>query len=456
MSAIQPKHYHDFTGIKGRPDPADRLFTSVTIENEITRVAGKIADPSLRRLFEQCLPNTLDTTVYYSESEDGTPDTYVATGDIPAMWLRDSTNQLWPYLEFAASDETLRQLFAGLVRRQTRCVLLDPYANAFIDTAITGASGPGGDLKEGVWERKFELDSLCSFFRLSAGYFDTTGDTGPFNDQWIQAVEAALEVMRREQAAMTKEVLPSLYRFNHPAVRLEGYGYPGRGSGLVRSLFRPSDDEAVFAYNIPANAMAVATLRAVAPLIHKLGTSELAERVEKLAADIDSAIRRLGLVKHASPGTVFAYEVDGFGSACLMDDPNAPSLLSLSYYGYVESDDAHYRATRKFVLSPENPFFAHGKVASGLTSPHTGTVNMYWPLATIMQALTSTDEAEITACLELLHDTHDGTYFMHESIDVDDPSHFTRPWFGWANSLFGELILHIEKNSSDILTKNFD
>ncbi len=459
--SVSPKHYHDFSGLTERPSLDDRLFQSVTIENEITRVAGKIADPNLRRMFEQCFPNTLDTTVYYSEDDAGTPDTYVATGDIPAMWLRDSTNQLWPYLPFAAEDETLRKLFAGLVRRQTKCVLLDPYANAFIDTGITGATRSGGAWKEGVWERKFELDSLASFLRLSAGYFDTTGGTDPFDADWVKAISEVISLMRREQAALDKDSASELFRFTdaggglHPAVRMEGYGYPARGSGLVRCLFRPSDDESVFAYNIPANAMVVAALRAALPLLHKLDQSELAQAAEKLATDIDSAIQRLGLVKHHAHSFIFAYEVDGFGSVCVMDDPNAPSLLSLPYYGYVETGDAHYRATRKFVLSPENPFYAHGKAAAGLTSPHTGLFNQIWPLATIMQGLTSTDNSEITACLKLLRDTHAGTYFMHESINVDDPANFTRPWFGWANSLFGELILQVEKQSSDILTKTF-
>ncbi|GAC1368877.1 MAG: glycoside hydrolase family 125 protein [Candidatus Saccharimonadales bacterium] len=461
MSVIKPKHYHDFSGLTERPDPVDRLFVSVTIENEISRVSGEIADPQLRRMFEQCLPNTLDTTVYYSEAEDGTSDTYLATGDIPAMWLRDSTNQLWPYLRYAAGDETLRKLFSGLVRRQTKCVLLDPYANAFIDTAITGATRGGGAWKEGVWERKFELDSLASFLRLSAGYFDTTGHTDAFNQEWIEAVHAIIEVLKTEQAALDKTTVEKLFRFTdaeggtHPAVRMEGYGYPGRGSGLVRTLFRPSDDEAVFAYNIPANAMLVAALRDIGPLLHNIHQPKLGETVEKMAADIDSAIQRLGLVKHHAHSFMYAYEVDGFGSVCLMDDPNAPNLLSLQYYGYLDSADAHYRATRKFALGHENPFYAQGKAAAGLTSPHAGTVNQFWPLATIMQALTSNNDAEITACLKTLRDTHAGTYFMHESIDVDNPEHFTRPWFGWANSLFGELILQIEEQFPDILKISF-
>lgn len=461
MSSIPFKHYRDFSGLTERPDPADRLFVSVTIENEITRVAAKIADANLRRMFEQCLPNTLDTTVYYSEDDAGQPDTYIATGDIPAMWLRDSTNQLWPYLPLAKGDEPLRKLFAGLIRRQARYVQLDPYANAFIDSDITGASRAGGAWKEDVWERKFELDSLGSFFRLSAGYFETTGDPTPFDAEWLKAVQAAIEVMRHEQTSLDKHSREELFRFTdpdgglHPAVRMEGYGYPGRGSGLVRSLFRPSDDESVFAYNIPANAMAVATLRALLPLIVRLDQAELSRSVASLADGIDSAIQRLGLARH-QPGTIYAYEVDGFGSVCLMDDPNAPSLLSLPYFGYVTPDDAHYRATRKFILSSENPFYAAGTQAAGLTSPHVGVVNQFWPIATIMQALTTTDEVEIRACLKLLRDTHAGTYFMHESIDVDDPSHFSRPWFGWANSLFGELILRLEQEFPDTLKIKFD
>ena len=136
------------------------------------------------------------------------------------------------------------------------------------------------------------------------------------------------------------------------------------------------------------------------------------------------------------------------------DDPNAPNLLSLPYLGYCSIDDPIYIATRKFILSKANPFYVQGKV-SGLTSPHAGTFNQFWPIATIMQAMTSEDENEIISCLRTLKQTHAGTFFIHESVNVDNPKKFTRPWFGWANSLFGELILNIVKNNPKILGQTF-
>lgn len=433
-------HYHD------RPDVSDRLFISEAVEDEISRVGSDIADIEIRRMFAQCLPDSLDTTVYYDEDEDGNnQDTFVVTGDIPAMWLRDSTSQMWPYLRFIQRDPHIKNLFIGLIRRQTKCILIDPYANAFEREG------------EGVWERKYELDSLGSFLRLSSGYFSTTGDTSPFDEDWIRAVTRIIEVIKIEQHTVNKENLHMLFQFltkaghQHPALRLNGYGYPGKHCGLSRCVFRPSDDETVFPYLIPANAMVVVYLKRVAEILDKTSHAILARHARSLANEIDGAIRKWGIVRHPELGEVYAYEVDGFGSACIMDDPNVPSLLSLPYLEYVDSDDEVYQNTRKLILSEWNSFFAHGKVACGETSPHVGVCDKFWPMATIIQAMTSKDEQEIRSCLSTLKKTHAGTYFMHESVHVDDPNRFTRHWFSWANSLFGELILLVHEKHPDIL-----
>lgn len=439
----------EFSHISSRPTPAERLFRSEIIEQVIRDASGKIKDPVLRRMFEQCLPNTLDTTVYYDESH-GQMDSFVTTGDIPAMWLRDSTNQVWPYLRYVKEDQNLQKLFAGLINRQVRCILRDPYANAFE--------------RDGVWEKKYELDSLCSFLRLAAGYFDITQDLEPMDGNFVHAVNKIIEIIFIEQNTMHKDNQGLLYQYKsrsghlHTAVRMRGYGYPGKRTGMSRSVFRPSDDEAVFPYIVPVNAMAVVALRGLSPLLTRVNALETLRLACKLAEDIDSGILEWGIVDHNTLGNVYAYEVDGFGSQCIMDDPNVPSLLSLPYLGYTTIDNPLYQNTRKMILSEWNPFFARGKVASGITSPHVGVVDYFWPMATIMQALTTNDEDEIIECLKILKSTHAGTYFIHESVHVDDPHKFTRHWFAWANSLFGELILDIESRfphllATDILDK---
>lgn len=440
---VYTKYMSDFAHLSARPETQDRLFISSAIDDVIEEVGSRIADEDIRRMFIQCFPNTLDTTVHYSEDEQGRPDTFVVTGDIPAMWLRDSTSQVWPYLRFINREANLKNMFIGLINRQTKYVLLDPYANAFE--------------KEEVWERKYELDSLCSFLKLSAGFYEQTQDLSPFNSEWLQAVNKILEVIVIEQSTLNKENLELMYQFKtksghlHPAVRLKGYGYPGKHCGLSRSVFRPSDDESVFPYIIPVNAMAVVALRQIAPVLEKIEAHEASKLSQKIARDIEQGISKWGIIEHPALGKIYAYEVDGFGSSCVMDDPNVPSLLSLPYLGFVKPDDEIYQNTRKMALSEWNGFYSEGCEACGITSPHVGTVDHFWPMATIVQAITSTNEEEITGCLKILQDTHAGTFFMHESVHVDDPRQFSRHWFSWANSLFGELILELDQKHPGIL-----
>lgn len=451
MPYQNPDEIRNFSHLTSRPEPHERLFRSELIEQIVKDVSAKIADEDIRRMFEQCFPNTLDTTVYHSE-RDGKPDTFIVTGDIPAMWLRDSVNQVWPYLQYIKQDQEIKNLFLGLLHRQSLCLISDPYANAFKRELHDG--------KAEVWERKYELDSLASFFRLSSAYFETTKDLQPFDDDWLEAVNRSLEVIHIEQNTLDKDNHPLLFQFKthsghlHPAVRLSGYGYPGKHCCLSRCLFRPSDDETVFPYLIPANAMAVVNLRKIIPILEELSASDSVKLARRLAEQIDKGIKEWGIVEHKEFGKIYAYEVDGYGSSCIMDDPNIPSLLSLPYLGFCQTNDEVYQNTRKLILSRWNSFFAKGEVACGLTSPHVGVCDHFWPMATIMQALTSQDEKEIIECLQTLKRTHAGTFYMHESVDVDNQHHFTRHWFAWVNSLFGELIVKIHDTKPDILSKN--
>ena len=450
MPYKNPDELQNFSHFSTRPEPHDRLFRSEVIEKTIDTISNKIADKDIRRMFIQCFPNTLDTTVYHTEREKR-PDTFVVTGDIPAMWLRDSVNQVWPYLTFVKKDEEIKKLFIGLIHRQVLCVITDPYANAF-KREIDGE-------KVEVFERKYELDSLAAFFRLSCGYFEVAKDMLPYENKWLQAVDRALDVIQVEQNTLDKDNHELLFQYKthgghlHPAVRLEGYGYPSKRCGLSRCVFRPSDDEAVFPYLIPANAMTVSYLRKMKPIFEELGAVDLIKRSQVIADQLENGINEWGIVEHKEYGRIYAYEVDGFGSSCIMDDPNIPSLLSLPYLGYCEISDEIYQNTRKLILSEWNSFFAKGQIAYGITSPHVGICDHFWPMATIMQALTTNDEKEIIECLTTLKRTHGKTFYMHESVDVDDPQHYTRHWFSWVNSLFGELILNVFENSPEILNQ---
>lgn len=450
MPYKNPASIQNFSNLHSRPAPHDRLFRSELIEQDTAKIAEKIKDDDIRRMFVQCLPNTLDTTVYHSEHA-GKLDTFVVTGDIPAMWLRDSVNQVWPYLRYINKDSEIKNLFTGLLYRQARCIISDPYANAYKREMHNGRAE--------AWERKYELDSLAAFFRLSCGYYRHTKDLVPFDDKWLHAVNDALRIIHLEQNTLDKENRRLLYQFKthaghlHPAVRLEGYGYPGKHCGLSRSVFRPSDDETVFPYIIPSNAMTVVNLRALIPILEHVSAFNTAHLASRLADQIDLGIKEWGRIEHKEYGRIFAYEVDGFGSSCVMDDPNIPSLLSLPYLGYCEAKDPVYQNTRKLILGRWNSFFAKGEVACGITSPHVGVCDHFWPMATIMQALTTTDEKEIIECLQTLKRTHAGTFYIHESVDVDKAQRFTRHWFAWVNSLFGELILKIHDTTPGILGK---
>lgn len=447
--AISPAEF-----ISKRPDPANRKFTSEAVEAAIIQIKKQIANPELAWLFENCFPNTLDTTVDF-EILNGEPDTYVITGDIDAMWLRDSTAQVWPYLSLIKNDKKLQQLIAGVIIRQKKCILLDRYANAFYkdETKVSEWKSDLTEMKPGIHERKWEIDSLCYPIRLAYHYWKKTGDTKVFDSAWVHTIELTVKTFKEQQRKENN----GPYNFQRTTfwatdgVPLSGYGYPVKPVGLICSMFRPSDDATIYPFLVPANFFAVVSLRQAAEMLQKIhNNTALANQCSSLANEVEKALQQYAVINHASFGKIYAYEVNGFGSFNLMDDANIPSLLSLPYLGAVKATDALYLNTRKLLLSQNNPFFFKGKVAEGIGGPHAG-MHMIWPLSIIMRGLTSTNATEIKMCLETLTKTHGGTGFMHESFHKDDAANFTRKWFAWANTIFGELVMNVAQNNPALL-----
>ncbi|RAV30554.1 glycoside hydrolase family 125 protein [Sinomicrobium soli] len=437
-----------------RVPKGERHFESKAIEKAIKEFGKNVKDEELAWLFNNCFPNTLDTTVTYTE-KNGRPDTYVITGDIDAMWLRDSSAQVWPYMAFADKDDKLKDLIAGVINRQTQYILKDPYANAFYDDPDKKGEWTSDhtEMKPGVHERKYEIDSLCYPIRLGYHYWKTTGDTDPFDSDWKQAVREILKVFREQQ----QKDGPGPYSFERTTPRgtdtrpLDGYGYPVKPVGLICSAFRPSDDATVFSFLVPSNFFAVTSLKQAAEMVEAFdGDTALAGELRALASEVDQALKEHAVINHPKYGEIYAFEVDGYGNHLLMDDANVPSLLALPYLGAVDAGDPVYRNTRKFIWSLDNPFFFKGKAAEGIGGPHIG-MDMVWPMSITLKGLTSSDAAEIKECIDMLRATHGDTGFMHESFHKDDPKNFTRSWFAWANTLFGELLWDTYKKHPELL-----
>ncbi|WP_266159389.1 glycoside hydrolase family 125 protein [Dyella silvatica] len=388
-----------------RPPLAKRKFVSPAVERLMARVKAKIADPELAWMFENCFANTLDTTVQVGNLR-GKPDTFIVTGDIDAMWLRDSSAQVWPYVSLAAHDEPLQRLFRGLIRRHA--------------------------------------------------YWQATGDKRPFDDDWRDAMRKVLATFREQQ----RKHGPGSYHFQRrsevptESQFLGGYGNPARPVGLIHSMFRPSDDACLYPLFIPGNLFALSVLRQLAQMTQALFDDRgFAAECHTLADEIEQALQLHGIIRDEPGGEVWAYEVDGYGNQLFIDDANAPGLSSLAYLGCCPSDDARYRRTRALAWSERNPYFFSGRAAQGIGGPHEG-LRMIWPMSIIMRALTSTNSGEIRQCLQWLKTTHAGTGFMHEAFDQDDPTHFTRAWFAWANTLFGELMVQIADRQPELLRRS--
>ncbi|MEG1587378.1 MAG: glycoside hydrolase family 125 protein, partial [Bacteroidales bacterium] len=414
-----------------RPAEAERLFKSNSVEKEIRRIVKLLKNPKLAWMFSNCFPNTIDTTVHY-RTKDGDDDTFVYTGDIHAMWLRDSAAQVWPYIQLANKDKELRKMLRGTILRQLKCINIDPYANAFNDGAIADGHWMSDltDMKPELHERKWEIDSLCYPIRLAYEYWKVTGDSSIFGEEWETAMKNVLRTFREQQ----RKEGAGPYAFMRKTERQldtmsnNGLGHPVKPVGLIASAFRPSDDATFYQFLIPSNFFAITSLNKAAEILKEVNKDNvMAQECMDLSAEVKSAIEEYATYNHPKYGKIYAFEVDGFGNQIFMDDANVPSLIAMPYLGDIDITDPVYQNTRNFIWSEDNPYFFRGTAGEGVGGPHIG-YDMVWPMSIMMKAFTSQNDEEIKACIKMLMDTDADTGFMHESFHKDDPANFTREW----------------------------
>ena len=403
----------------------------------VDSVCDKLGDEALKQDFRKCYLNTLETTVRYDD--DG--NVFIITGDIEAMWLRDSSVQVSHYVRLAGECEDCRNLVKQLLERQFKYILEDPYANAFNEKPDGTGHKDITFTKPIVFERKYEIDSLIYPLWLLNKYYGYTKDDSVFNDLFFETYNVILNTLIDEQDYFNK----SPYSFIRPddpddSLLNEGKGPDYKYTGLVRSAFRPSDDRCAYPFLIPSNLFIIAAVKRLNEILSGLCIGgEYIEKGETLCREISEGIEKYCTVD-SEFGKIYAYETDGLGNYLLMDDANVPSLLSLPYLDYCDKDDAIYRNTRKFVLSKSNPFYYEGSFAKGIGSPHTPD-RFIWHISLIIQALTSGNKEEIKNIFEILRNTTASTGFMHEGFDCDNPDNYTRSWFAWANTLFSIFII---------------
>jgi uncharacterized protein len=399
--------------------------------------------PKIIEMFQNCYQNTLEKTVR-KNSKDNT--VFMLTGDIPAMWLRDSVNQLRPYLLIAKGNKEIQEIIEGVIKKQLLCIMLDPYANAFNEFPNSaGHQSDITDMKPEIWERKYEIDSLCYPIQLAYLYWKNTNKTVHFNQLFKNVMDKIIDLWITEQNHMEK----SNYRFirkNCPLTDTlpnNGKGAFVSYTGMTWSGFRPSDDSCIYGYLIPSNMFAVVVLRYMEEINQKFYQDQsLQRKMVKLKEDIQKGIDRYGVIRTDDFGEIYAYEVDGNGNYILMDDANVPSLMAMPYFNYCEKSDRKYQNTRKFILSNKNPYYYEGKFAKGVGSPHTPE-NYVWHISLSIQGITSSDKAEQEMILDFFERTDAGTNFTHESFDKDNPNNYTREWFSWSNALFVEFVLSL-------------
>ncbi|KFY88367.1 hypothetical protein V500_06366 [Pseudogymnoascus sp. VKM F-4518 (FW-2643)] len=465
-----------------RPAPSCRTFESQDVEDTIDRMNKTMRDPDLFQLFQNAFPNTLDTAIKWHGTAEGSDEelTFVITGDINAMWLRDSANQMQSYLPLlkpATSSNSIASLYRGVINLQARYLLTSPYCNSFqppVESGIPPAeNGASTDdrvfptyTNQSVFECKYELDSLAAFLEVSSNYYKATNDIDFFKKyKWVDAINAILDVATTMMEPTYNEngsVNTSPYTFTRQTNRAtetfanDGFGNPSApNTGLIRSGFRPSDDATIYQFLIPSNMMFASYLASTAEIMSALpGHKSLGNRMAQMAVSLRESINKHGIVNDPVHGRIYAFEVDGYGSRNIMDDSNVPSLLSAPFIGFVDRKNKVYQNTRKVILSTANPYFMKGPVFNSIGGPHVGP-GYGWPMASIIRIMTSDDDAEIKQTLGELLFTTDGLGLMHEGINSFDSSKWTRQWFSWVNGLFGQMILDLEERKPYILKTSF-
>ncbi len=403
-------------------------------------------DEKLRTVFSNTYASSAKSTVEFLENGE----VFMLTGDIPAMWLRDSSAQVVHYLDFMEDYPILNDLVSGLIKRQMRYINIDPYANAFNidDSELRGHHTDETDFKsKWQWERKYEIDSLCYPVWLLNEYWQRTKDESIFNDVVEDAFNNIIDVWTVEQNHETESEYFFMRDTTVPTDTLvrEGKGAKTAHTGMTWSGFRPSDDACDYGYLVPANMFAVVALDYIQKFAAEIFKNEdLANRAQNLRNEIEAGINNHAIVEDEDFGKIYVYETDGLGNYNLMDDANVPSLLSIPWLRYRDNDDEIYQNTRKFILSKKNPFFYEGEYAKGIGSPHTPK-NYIWHIALSMQGLTARTREEKLDIIDTLLKTDGGTDVMHEGFDPNNPSRFTREWFAWSNSLFASLVMDVYK-----------
>ena len=452
----------------GRKDKSEKMLTKLDqLKKEIADLADELAvegkevlrkkgftdeqQTNFQELFRNCFVSTADTTTKLLENGE----TYVFTGDIEAMWLRDSSAQVVHYLPFAKKVESIRAMISGLIQRQMRYITIDPYANAFNEEENGHCwEKDDTDSNDWEWERKYEIDSLCYPIWLLHRYYETTKDEHIFSAQVKIAFRRILDTWSTEQH---HDEASSYYfrRTNCPptdTLSNDGKGEPTAYTGMTWSGFRPSDDSCQYGYLVPSNMFASVVLGYIAEYANsKYQDETMAKEAYMLKKQIEQGIEADAVRNLDGIGETYVYETDGYGNDVWMDDANVPSLIAMPYLGDMDVNDPIYQNTRRFVWSKDNPYFFKGKAGEGIGGPHIG-YDMIWPMSIMMKAFTSKKDAEIKNCIKMLMDTDAGTGFMHESFHKDDPKNFTRAWFAWQNTLFGELILKlVNEGKTDLL-----